>query len=102
MASGAILLALLSSFVTKAVTQFFRDNKERQRTLDENYEVASAKSDGTYEAADDEMSSAPSRGIHPVPTLFSDTYRWTLQSEDKKDSRKSEIEEREKREKRER
>ena len=79
---GAILLALVNAFVTKATTQYFRDqdeltrqNQRTERTSSlgyvdngENQEVDMNGSETTIEST-----------IHPAPVLFTDTFRWLLE-----------------------
>jgi hypothetical protein len=74
LAAAAILLALLNTFVMKAVLQYFRDmdaeDDERQagNSLDADEEPI-------------ELSEALEE-IHPVSVLFTDTFRWFLFRED--------------------
>lgn len=72
--AGAILLALLSAFVMKAAAQFNRDTDPSLTKLEENL-----KSTLVMESVED-MSVIRGR-IHPVPVMFSDTFRWLLRSE---------------------
>lgn len=65
--AGALLLTFMSSFVTKALAQYLRDTGEEAAI--EN----SSNEDGAASATsiDD---------IHPVPVLFTDSFRWMLTS----------------------
>lgn len=74
--AAAILLALLNSFVMKAVAQFFRDTQDEDEPpviLDD-----SADESADYATAVDK--------IQPVPVLFTDTFRWFLHRQDKSSS----------------
>jgi hypothetical protein len=75
LAAGAVLLALVNTFVMKAVVQYFRDQDELEKRalLDEentSHIEDSSKAEDVIEA-----------GIHPVPVLFTDTFRWLLRRE---------------------
>jgi Paraquat-inducible protein A len=70
LAAGAVLLALVNSFVTKAVFQFFRDHAE------------SSEDDDVVMVEDIEADSVD-RHIKPVPVLFTDTFRWLLRRADR-------------------
>jgi hypothetical protein len=72
---GAILLALLNTFVMKAVVQYFRDKEEEDRLMEEGM----SKVDDTTLYS---MDSAVLKKIRPVPVLFTDTFRWMLRRED--------------------
>jgi hypothetical protein len=82
LAAGAVLLALLNTFVVKAVIQYFRDKDElEKRCLD--VEPSDVKSDHTSGTAlEEEGNDDHVAQIHPVPVLFSDTFRWTLRRDD--------------------
>ena len=69
---GAVLLALVNSFVTKATSQYFRDqnNKSENEKLD------------SHLLAQDVEADSIERKIHPVPVLFTDTFRWLLRRAD--------------------
>jgi hypothetical protein len=80
LAAGAVLLALLNTFVVKAVTQYFRDKDElEKRSLHD--EPSDAKSDHTS-ISEEESDGDHASQIHPVPVLFTDTFRWTLRRDD--------------------
>ena len=78
--SGAIVLALLNSFVMKAVSQYFRDctaspletlhnmQGEELANFDDRADIESINQDEPLEVGK----------IHPVPVLFTDQYRWFL------------------------
>ena len=82
LAAGAVLLALLNTFVVKAVIQYFRDKDElEKRCLDgEPSDVKSDHTSGT--ASEEEGDGDHAAQIHPVPVLFTDTFRWTLRRDD--------------------
>jgi hypothetical protein len=78
--SGAIVLALINSFVMRAVSQYFRDCTasplENLRNMNRD-KLANFDSLGGIESVNqDEMEVGK---IHPVPVLFTDQYRWLLQ-----------------------
>ena len=76
---AAIILALLNTFVMKAVTQYFRDKKEQERVTTEDNPSSAKQTDSMVLYSMNEHS----RGrIHPTPVLFSDTFRWLLRRED--------------------
>jgi hypothetical protein len=81
LAAGAVLLALMNTFVTKAVLQYFRDkDEEEKRTRDDKSEI----SEGTVISDVDGENHADggfAARIHPVPVLFTDTFRWMLRPE---------------------
>jgi uncharacterized paraquat-inducible protein A len=74
LAGGAVLLALVNSFVSKAAFQYFRDQ------ADSNEEEVDADMLGDVEI--DNAESAASN-IRPVPVLFTDTFRWLLRTADR-------------------
>eukprot|EP00980_Cylindrotheca_fusiformis_P014865 scaffold4056_cov115-Cylindrotheca_fusiformis.AAC.9 len=78
LAFGAVLLALLSTFVTKAVVQYLRDEGETEKRLrdEEDSLYGSEFTSGTDE--DSELDGALGSRIHPAPVLFTDTFRWLL------------------------
>lgn len=82
LAAGAVLLALLNTFVVKAVIQYSRDKDElEKKCLD--VEPSDVKSDRTSDMASEEESDADHAArIRPVPVLFTDTFRWTLRRDD--------------------
>jgi hypothetical protein len=73
---GAILLALINSFVMKAVTQHFRDQTTYSQQNIQNEKVASDIGDNDWNEVQDIGK------IRPVPVLFTDQYRWLLRRED--------------------
>jgi len=81
--TSAICLALINSFVMKAVTQYFREIHVTciQDVVNEN--VLNLEDIADHEDSNDEsrLSQAKSK-IHPVPVLFTDRYRWLLRRED--------------------
>lgn len=70
---AAFLLALINSFITKAVGQYFRDKDN-----DENRIFFQATDS---DLAEDVHTTEFRKTITPVPVLFSDTFRWFLRSE---------------------
>jgi len=72
LAVGAILLALVNSFVTKATKQYSRDQVELNRQS--NIEEHSLQLEEGNEVHVDSLKTT----IHPPPVLFTDTYRWLL------------------------
>jgi hypothetical protein len=71
LAAGAVLLALLNTFVMKAVMQYFRD-----KDAEEDDRL------GIHHADDEVELSEALKKIHPVDVLFTDTFRWFLNRED--------------------
>jgi hypothetical protein len=83
LAAGAILLALLNTFVMKAVVQYSRDKDDLEKTILDEEEASSRSSETLPDTSfEDNSSSSPNDRIHPVPVLFTDTFRWTLRRED--------------------
>lgn len=90
LAGGAAILALINTFVTKAVFQYFRDS-HNSATLNKQQRLSSADfvsdsgltniSDSIDEEGGDEPAVADAgftARIQPVPVLFTDTFRWLL------------------------
>ena len=71
--AGTIALALINSFVMRAITQYVRDSSSS--TLENQLDV------DDIEGLNQNEQMEPSK-IHPVPVLFTDQYRWLLQRED--------------------
>jgi len=85
LAVGAILLALVNTFVTKAMRQYFRDESELYRKRQtEIIEVhASSRLSSAEEGQEGEETNTSSEtAIRPVPVLFTDTFRWLLRQRD--------------------
>ena len=78
LAVGSILLALLNTFVMRAVNQYFRDEDLSKREF-----KAVPGRDG--EEIEDNFEAL--RRIKPVPVLFTDAFRWFLKREDSDPSR---------------
>jgi hypothetical protein len=76
LAAGAILLALVNTFVTKATKQYSRDQVElhRQSQIEEH----SSRLEDCKEVDVDSTETT----IHPVPVLFTDTFRWLLRRDE--------------------
>jgi Paraquat-inducible protein A len=82
LAAGTVLLALLNTFVTKAVSQYLREKAQLEKKIEDEL--------STYEMDEEEQASqedkaTPSREsrVHPVPVLFTDTFRWLLRGDGK-------------------
>ena len=71
--AGTIALALINSFVMRAITHYVRDSSSS--TLENQLDV------DDIEGLNQNEQMEPSK-IHPVPVLFTDRYRWLLQRED--------------------
>jgi len=79
LAVGAILLALINAFVSKATKQYFRDQDEpnrRSQIKERSSRLESAEKG--QEVTDDHSQTK----IRPVPVLFTDTFRWLLRQDD--------------------
>ena len=76
LAAGAILLAFLNSFVCKAVVQYLRDEAEEKDDLNSSFSDGTSHSDDDEEAVDTGVAAS----IHPVPVLFTDSFRWMLKA----------------------
>jgi len=76
LALGAVLLAITTSFVNKAIIQYFRDIKEEEQGDAVEY-------DSDTESGDDLKAPKSSR-IQPVPVLFTDTFRWVMMRDDRR------------------
>lgn len=88
LAAGAILLAVLNTFVVKAVRQYIRDKSELEKqVLDEkNMAELGESSDeegGPIKDAGVDAEEVLASGIRPAPVLFTDTFRWLLQHDDR-------------------
>ena len=85
LAGGAVILALVNTFVTKAVFQYFRDSdlvQSKRMTADGNVSdsgLTNADSDEGDEAA--VADAGFTARIQPVPVLFTDTFRWLLRAD---------------------
>lgn len=77
---GTVSLAILNTFVMKAVAQFFRDGDSASNgTTEQGPVLTDLRELAEYETSDTESSS---EGIRPVPVLFTDRFRWLLRRED--------------------
>jgi hypothetical protein len=83
LAAGAVLLALLNTFVIKAVLQYFRDMDEVEKRDVEDEEKSRMSLDTSNTEVEDEADGGFSARIHPVPVLFTDTFRWMLRQENR-------------------
>ena len=83
LAAAALVLGFMGSFVGKASSQYLRDESEMERRIQEDVNKSSRFSDETSRTEDDNNEPTESgfdAKIHPVPVLFTDSYRWLLQS----------------------
>lgn len=77
---GAVILAVVATFVTKACVQYFRDVD----TAEKEKACSTSMSDSGFTNTDsDDCDSVPidagfSARIDPVPVLFTDSFRWLL------------------------
>jgi len=81
---GAILLSFLSSFVSKAAVQYFRDKKDQngQSKEDDCQSTSFSDETSTSEDANEGAADAGFAGIiRPVPVLFTDSFRWMLRAD---------------------
>jgi hypothetical protein len=79
LAIAALLLALLNTFVNKAVLQYFHDGKiELENKLVLEGEMQLDVVDEGQKGSEDTNHSMK---IHPVQVFFTDTFRWLLRSE---------------------
>lgn len=76
--AGAVLLALLNTFVVKAATQYLRDKNELEKSI-EDEKMSSFMIDEKMESTE---GATPAK-ILPVPVLFTDTFRWCLRSDNR-------------------
>lgn len=74
LAGAAVLLALVNTFVMKAVAQKFRDGDIERRTLPEDHKL----NQSVRQAASEIDWDSTLKDITPVPVLFTDTFRWLL------------------------
>ena len=74
LALGAILLAITTSFVNKAIIQYFRDIKKNEADSEQEYESDAESGD----------LKAPTSQIQPVPVLFTDTFRWLMMRDERR------------------
>jgi hypothetical protein len=85
--AGAILLALLNTFVTKAVYQYFRDKQDETTHVPTNTPVSAEDKGEVYKEngdTDKEKGGVDPEileSIQPVPVLFTDIFRWVLRPE---------------------
>ena len=98
LAVGAVLLALLNSFVMNAVVQYFRDRDEEYEqmhgglkldelelgspaTMKDSFDTSSdgkSLDEQSPPIEDDGERNQAMKSIRPTPVLFTDKYRWTL------------------------
>jgi hypothetical protein len=82
--AAALVLLVVNSVITKAVSQYFRE-------LDTDWAFLACvnKIDHDVCGGDSSMESFDPSSIGPVPVLFTDRYRWMLQREDTIASRRT-------------
>mmetsp|Transcript_13641 Transcript_13641/g.38382 ORF Transcript_13641/g.38382 Transcript_13641/m.38382 type:complete len:1474 (+) Transcript_13641:286-4707(+) len=81
LAVGSVLLTVINTFITKATKQYFRDEDELYKRIEiEKHCAIRLESDEMDQetTADDSHTM-----IHPVPVLFTDTFRWLLSQEER-------------------
>jgi hypothetical protein len=83
LAAGAVILAVMHSFVMKAVNQYERDCSEISVLLEETSKLP------VLDSFTNEEVEAARRSITPPAVLFTDTFRWTLRREDARASRRT-------------
>lgn len=87
LAAGAILLALLNTFVTKAVYQYFRDKQDESAHAPTDTPVSTEdkggvdKENGDTDRGKDEVDPGILESIQPVPVLFTDTFFFCVRPE---------------------
>lgn len=81
LAFGALLLALLSTFVTKAAAQYLRDQGEAEKRLQDEEDSPSGSDYTSRTDEDNEVDGGISAKIHTAPVLFTDSFRWLLYQE---------------------
>ena len=80
--TGAVILAVINTFVMKAVAHYFHD-KEGARTVHSFGEKTAGLNDiGEIEMTESEEDKAKRQEVHPVPVMFTDRFRWLLYRED--------------------
>lgn len=79
LAGGSVALALLNTFVMRAVNQYFRDID----ASDKEFKAAPGREGEEVEDLPEAI-----RHIQPVPVLFTDAFRWFLVREDADPSRR--------------
>ena len=83
LAVAAVILALVNTFVNKAVKQFFYNLKaELEKELFADDGISDISQSGDEESQKVGKSNVLATRIHPVPVMFTDTFRWLLQSDD--------------------
>jgi len=81
LAFGAILLALLTSMVSKATAQFFHDQGAAEKCNHDEEDSMYASNYFSRENEDGERIGGIGTRIHLAPVLFTDTFRWLLYQE---------------------
>jgi hypothetical protein len=76
LAAGAVLLALLSAFVMRAVFQYFRDKENEARRSEDLMKLEALV------GADEKDINQAKNELKTVPVLFTDTFRWFLIRQD--------------------
>jgi len=85
LAAAAVLLALLNTFVLKAVRQYDRDKDQQEHDKAQNSPPRRAMLKQLATTRPEEFSDDAAKfdEIRPVPVLFSNTFRWLLDGEKK-------------------
>jgi len=85
LAAAAVLLALLNTFVLKAVRQYDRDKDQQEHDKAQNSPPRHAMLKQLTTTRPEEFSDDAAKfdEIRPVPVLFSDTFWWLLDGEKK-------------------
>ncbi len=80
LAAGAILLALVTAFVTKATAQYCRDqHKPNGRNKIESHSATlESAEEGQEVTINKNLETDTETPIHPPPVLFTDNFRWLL------------------------
>jgi hypothetical protein len=71
LAIGAILLSIATTFVNKAIVQYFRDVRNEERLQNGNAWDSESDAESGYQ-------NTTSTRVQPVPVLFTDTFRWLM------------------------
>ncbi|KAG7360134.1 paraquat-inducible protein A domain containing protein [Nitzschia inconspicua] len=83
LASGALLLGFLSSFVFKATVQYLKDYKEEDMATKDLVRCDTSVEDTSHSDDEGEIADGGFFGIiHPAPVLFTDSFRWMLKTDD--------------------
>jgi hypothetical protein len=79
LAGASVVLTFLCSFVVKAVGQYLREETDRKRPIQDDAKSVTYSDETSHTEDDDDVGGGGYGGtIHPVPVLFSDSFRWLL------------------------